>query len=188
MGTVGIGPSSVSRWVLEQPAVGHSSRLGWAQGRGTGMSPGVTKRVVPGVALASLCRVIRAGQHLGQEPGAALGSGELSSCVRGSSHGRDLPAPGAQSSSSEPRFSRLRYSSLLPLPEPAAVEPRSRQPALSRAELFLLILRATARSWEQSCGSADPVCREQRRHCPGAPAVGPARRPRRLFSSGLDAL
>lgn len=45
-----------------------------AQGRGTGVYPGVTKRVVPGVAPASLCRAIRARQRLGQGPGAALAS------------------------------------------------------------------------------------------------------------------
>lgn len=183
-----IGPSSVSPWVLEEPAVGHSSRPRWAQGRGTGVSPLSPSGSCPVWLRPRCAERPELGSTSGRSRQQPWAPGELSSCVRGSSHGRDLPAPGAQSSSSEPRFSRLRHSSLVALPEPAGMEPVSRQPALSRAELFLLILRATARSWERSWGSADPVCRGQRRQCPGAPAVGPARCLCQLFSSGLDAL
>lgn len=188
MGTVGIGPSSVSRWVLEEPAVGHSCRPRWARDRGTGVSPGVTKRVVlgGGSGLAVQSNPSSAAPRAGARSSPGLQESSALVCEAAPTGGISLPQ--------EPKaaaLSRVSPISFTPPWFPCPSQPGwslSRQPALSRAESFLLILRATARSWEPSCGSADPVRRGQRRHCPGALAVPSARRLCRFFSSGLDAL
>lgn len=107
-----------------------SLRWDTAPGRG---GQGAEERACPQVSPSRSCPGwLRPGCAERSELGSASGRGQeqpwapgdRSSCVRSSSHGRDLPVPGAQSSGSEPCFSHILYSSLVPLPEPAGMEPQ----------------------------------------------------------------
>lgn len=187
METVGIGPSSVSRWVLEEPAVGHSSRPpGTGQRNGRVPRCHQAGRARGGSGLAVQSDPSSAAPRAGARSSLGLQGSSARVCEAAPTGGISLPQ--------EPKaavLSRVSPISFTPPRFPCPSQPGwslSRQPALSRAELFFPILRATARSWERSCGCADPVSRGQSKHCPGALAVPSACRLCWLFSWGLDEL